>query len=64
MSGAGKGWDKRKKSIRSELNEALLDKILRTTSLSFEASENCKVAVKFVDDQGIESVKILEIKRC
>ena len=61
MAGKGEGWDKLKKNIRAELNEALLDKFHGTKSLPFEAGENKKVAVKIVDDRGIESLKIIPL---
>jgi adenine-specific DNA-methyltransferase len=59
MAGKGEGWEKLKKNIRAELNETLLDKFHGTKSLPFDAGENNKVAVKIVDDRGIESLKIL-----
>jgi adenine-specific DNA-methyltransferase len=59
MAGKGEGWEKLKKDIRAELNDALLEKFHGTKSLPFEAGENKKVAVKIVDDRGIESLKIL-----
>jgi len=61
MAGKGEGWEKLKKNIRAELNEALLDKFHGTKSLPFEAGENNKVAVKIVDDRGIESLKIIPL---
>ncbi len=61
MAGRGEGWEKLKKNIRAELNEALLDKFHGTKSLPFEAGENRKVAVKIVDDRGIESLKIIPL---
>lgn len=61
MAGKGDGWDKLKKNIRAELNEDLLDKFHGTVSLPFEAGENRKVAVKIVDDRGIESLKIISL---
>ena len=39
----------------------LLDKFHGTVSLPFEAGENRKVAVKIVDDRGIESLKIIAL---
>ena len=61
MAGKGEGWEKLKKNIRAELNEGLLDKFHGTKSLPFEAGENKKVAVKIVDDRGIEFLKILSL---
>ena len=59
MAGAKDGWNKLKRDIKAELNEALLDKLHGTVSLPFEPGENRKVAVKIVDDRGIESLKVI-----
>ncbi len=62
MAGAKDGWNKLKKDIKAELNEALLDRLHGTVSLPFEPGENRKVAVKIVDDRGIESLKVIALK--
>jgi adenine-specific DNA-methyltransferase len=61
MAGKKDGWNKLKKNIKAELDESLLDKLHSTVSLPFEPGENRKVAVKIVDDRGIESLKILPV---
>ncbi len=61
MAGKGEGWERLKKDIRAELDEALLEKFHGTVSLPFEAGENKKIAVKIVDDRGIESLKIIAL---
>ena len=61
MAGKDDGWRKLKKNIRAELNESLLDQFHSTVSLPFEAGENRKVAVKIVDDRGIESLKVISL---
>jgi adenine-specific DNA-methyltransferase len=61
MAGAKDGWNKLRKDIKAELNEALLGQLHGTTSLPFEAGENRKIAVKIVDDRGIESLKIIKL---
>ena len=62
MAGKDGGWKKLKKVIRAELNEELLDRFHGTVSLPFEAGENRKVAVKIVDDRGIESLKVISLE--
>lgn len=62
MSGKGEGWDKLKKDIRAELDEELLPQFHGTVSLPFSAGDNRKVAVKIVDDRGIESLKIVNLE--
>ncbi|HRH72141.1 MAG TPA: site-specific DNA-methyltransferase [Zoogloea sp.] len=61
MAGKGEGWDKLKKNIRAELDEAKLEQFHGTVSLPFEAGDNRKIAVKIVDDRGIESLKVMSL---
>ena len=61
MSGAKDGWNKLKKDIKAELNEELLARFQGTKSLPFEPGENRRIAVKIVDDRGIESLKVMDI---
>jgi len=61
MSGKDDGWHKLRRDIRAELDETLLEKFRGTISLPFAAGENRKVAVKIVDDRGIESVKVIAL---
>jgi adenine-specific DNA-methyltransferase len=59
MAGKGEGWEKLKKNIRAELDESKLEQFHGTVSLPFEAGDNRKIAVKIVDDRGIESLKVI-----
>ncbi|WP_374488071.1 site-specific DNA-methyltransferase [Zoogloea sp.] len=61
MAGKGEGWEKLKKNIRAELDESKLDTFHGTVSLPFEAGDNRKIAVKIVDDRGIESLKVMSL---
>ena len=61
MAGKDEGWMKLKKSIRAELDEAQLAQFHGTVSLPFAKGDNAKVAVKIVDDRGIESLKIVKL---
>jgi len=61
MAGQGEGWEKLKKNIRAELDESRLHKFHGTVSLPFDAGDNRKVAVKIVDDRGIESLKVIAL---
>jgi adenine-specific DNA-methyltransferase len=63
MAGKKDGWRRLKKTLRAELDEDLLAKFDGTVSLPFEAGENQCVAVKIVDDRGIESLKIIPLTR-
>ena len=45
--------------VLAELDEDLLKHFVGTVSLPFEAGANNMVAVKIVDDRGIESLRIV-----
>ncbi|WP_031553070.1 site-specific DNA-methyltransferase [Parvularcula oceani] len=62
MADAKAGWNRLKKTIRAELDEDLLEQFHGTVSLPFEAGDNRRVAVKIVDDRGIESLKIIPLE--
>lgn len=56
------GWNRLHKTVRAELDEDLLEQFHGTVSLPFEAGENRRIAVKIVDDRGIESLKIMPLE--
>ena len=62
MAGKSDGWTKLAKSLKSEIDENLIEKYRGTTSLPFKKGKNKKVAVKIIDDRGIESLKILHFE--
>lgn len=61
MAGKDEGWMKLKKDIRAELDTELLQAFTGTVSLPFAAGDNRMVAVKIVDDRGIESLKVMRL---
>ncbi|MFN6951600.1 MAG: site-specific DNA-methyltransferase [Albidovulum sp.] len=62
MADAKGGWNRLRKTVRAELDEELLEQFHGTVSLPFEAGENRRIAVKIVDDRGIESLKIMPLE--
>lgn len=62
MADAKGGWNRLKATIRSELDEDLLEQFHGTVSLPFAAGDNHRIAVKIVDDRGIESLKIMPLE--
>ncbi|WP_282029717.1 site-specific DNA-methyltransferase [Paracoccus marcusii] len=62
MADAKGGWNRLRKTVRAELDEDLLEQFHGTVSLPFEAGENRRIAVKIVDDRGIESLKIIPLE--
>lgn len=62
MADAKGGWNRLRKTVRAELDEDLLEQFHGTVSLPFEAGDNRRIAVKIVDDRGIESLKIMSLE--
>ena len=58
LSGSKDGWSKLKKTLKSEINEELIDKFTGTESIPFKAENHKTIALKIVDDRGIESLVI------
>lgn len=58
LSGNKDGWEKLKKSLKSELNLELIDKFKGTESIPFKVENHKKIAIKIIDDRGIESLII------
>lgn len=59
MAGAGDGWDKLAKNLKAEIDEEKIESFKGTISLPFEAGS--AVAVKIIDDRGIESLRVLKV---
>ncbi|MFQ5671837.1 MAG: DUF559 domain-containing protein [Nitrospinales bacterium] len=62
MSGEKDGWSRLAKNLRAEIDEELIEAYRGTVSLPFEPGKHGQVAVKIVDDRGIESLKILKVE--
>ena len=62
MAGNEEGWAKLAKSLHAEIDEELIEAYRGTLSLPFDPGEHKRVAVKIVDDRGIESLKIVEVE--
>lgn len=62
MSDEKTGWAKISKVLKNEIDEELIEAFRGTESLPFEAGENKKIAIKIVDDRGIESLLIQDIE--
>jgi len=61
MSGEKEGWSKLAKNLKSEINEELIEAYGGSVSLPFVPGKYKKVAVKIVDDRGIESLKLIDV---
>jgi len=62
MAGARDGWARLAKNLKAEVDSELIEAYRGTVSLPFDVGENRRVAVKIVDDRGIESLKIVEVE--
>ncbi len=61
MAGAQDGWARLARNLKAEIDMDLIETYRGAVSLPFEAGEHKRVAVKIVDDRGIESLKIVEV---
>ncbi len=61
MSGEKDGWARLAKNLKAEIDEELIETYRGTKSLPFSAGPNGRVAVKIVDDRGIESLRIIQL---
>jgi adenine-specific DNA-methyltransferase len=62
MAGEGEGWARLARSLKAELDEERIEAYRGTVSLPFEAKPGQKIAVKVVDDRGIESLRFVEVE--
>jgi adenine-specific DNA-methyltransferase len=58
MAGDKEGWTKLARNLKTEIDEDLMEAYRGTTSLPFEKGQHEQIAVKVIDDRGIESLRI------
>ena len=63
MAGKSDGWAKLAKSLKSEIDKDLIEKYKGTKSLPFKEGKNKKIAVKIIDDRGIESLIVFDFPK-
>ncbi len=56
----GEEWDRLKKNLRANIDPEKMQAFCGTKSLPFRFGEHRRIAVKIIDDRGIESVRVLE----
>jgi len=61
MAGETEGWARLARSLRAEIDPDLIESYRGTVSLPFARGDHRRIAVKIVDDRGIESLKIVEV---
>lgn len=61
MAGENEGWAKLAKNLKAEIDHELIEAYHETVSLPFEPGEHRQIAVKIIDDRGIESLRIIGV---
>jgi adenine-specific DNA-methyltransferase len=55
------GWGKLARNLKAEIDPDLIEAYRGTVSLPFDLGKHSRVAVKIVDDRGVESLKVVEV---
>ena len=61
MADAAGGWARLARNLRAEIDGERIEAYRGTVSLPFEPGVHKRVAVKIVDDRGIESLKVVPV---
>ena len=61
MAGDNEGWARLTRNLKAEIDEELIDAYRGVVALPFEAGDHRRIAVKIVDDRGIESLRIISL---
>ena len=61
MGGKKDGWNKLAKTLKAEIDLDLIEKYAGNESLWFTVQPNSQIAVKIIDDRGIESLKVIRV---
>jgi adenine-specific DNA-methyltransferase len=56
------GWARLSRNLKAEIDSELIEAYRGTVSLPFESGPHKRVAVKVIDDRGIESLKVVDVK--
>ncbi len=56
------GWARLARNLKAEIDPELIEAYRGTVSLPFEPGPHKRVAVKVIDDRGIESLKVVDIR--
>jgi adenine-specific DNA-methyltransferase len=62
MSGPKDGWNRLARNLKAEIDEQLIEAYHGRVSLPFEPGTHERIAVKIVDDRGIESLKLMDVR--
>ena len=53
------GWNKLARNLKAEIDEDMIEAYRGAVSLPFDLGKNERIAVKIVDDRGIESLRVV-----
>jgi len=62
MSGPKDGWSRLARNLKAEIDEELIQAYHGRVSLPFELGPHERIAVKIVDDRGIESLRLMDVR--
>jgi adenine-specific DNA-methyltransferase len=60
MGGKKDGWNKLARTLKAEIDQDLIETYSGNESLPFKIDFDTQIAVKIVDDRGIESLKVIK----
>ena len=61
LEGENGGWSKLAKSLQAYVDEDLISSYAGNQSIPFKAGKNKQIAIKIIDDRGIESLRVLKV---
>ena len=62
MADDDEGWARLARNLKAEIDSELIEKYRGAVSLPFEPGPHKRVAVKVIDDRGIESLKVVAVE--
>lgn len=62
MAGEKDGWSKLAKNLKAEIDEDLIAAYRGTVSIPFKLGAHKRIAVKIIDDRGVESMRVVRVK--
>jgi adenine-specific DNA-methyltransferase len=62
LEGDNGGWSKLAKALKAYIDEDLISGFAGNKSIPFKISKNKQIAVKIIDDRGIESLRVLRVE--
>lgn len=62
LAGPNEGWARLARNLKAQIDEERIEAYRGTVSLPFDPGKQRRIAVKIVDDRGIESLKVMEVK--